>query len=216
DVEPADQESGPRADAVRGVGVEPACRRDARRQLSDGDGAERARDQCHDHRQRQGHARDRHRDADREREPDTARHVRDRLEQDVDQSDRAVTQLEVMRCLSGSGHPESPSRRDLPPGPIVPCRGPRGQGRGSWILAYPLGPVTTIELTPRGPSPDDVVAVARAGARAVLSAEARSAMAASAAIVERLAVSDEPVYGVSTAFGSLAHTPIPAAPRAQL
>jgi histidine ammonia-lyase len=76
--------------------------------------------------------------------------------------------------------------------------------------------VTTIELTPRGPSPDDVVAVARGGASAALSAEAHAAMAASAAIVERLAVSDEPVYGVSTGFGSLANTPIPAARREEL
>jgi histidine ammonia-lyase len=76
--------------------------------------------------------------------------------------------------------------------------------------------VTTIELTPRGPSPDDVVAVARGGASAALSGEARAAMAASAAIVERLAVSDEPVYGVSTGFGSLANTPIPAARREEL
>jgi histidine ammonia-lyase len=76
--------------------------------------------------------------------------------------------------------------------------------------------VTTIELTPRGPSPDDVVAVARTGARVVLSDEARSAMEASAAIVARLAVSDEPVYGVSTGFGSLANTAIPAERREEL
>ena len=60
------------------------------------------------------------------------------------------------------------------------------------------------------------MAVARTGARADLSDEARAAMAASAAIVERLAVSDEPVYGVSTGFGSLANTPIPAARREEL
>ena len=60
------------------------------------------------------------------------------------------------------------------------------------------------------------MAVARTGARADLSDEARAAMAASAAIVERLAVSDEPVYGVSTGFGSLANTPIPADRREEL
>src|SRR4051794_23612156 len=41
-------------------------------------------------------------------------------------------------------------------------------------------------------------------------------MSASAAIVERLAVSDQPVYGVSTGFGSLANTPIPADRREEL
>jgi histidine ammonia-lyase len=76
--------------------------------------------------------------------------------------------------------------------------------------------VTTIELSPRGPSPEDVLAVARSGSRAVLSEEARAAMSASAAIVERLAVSDQPVYGVSTGFGSLANTPIPADRREEL
>jgi histidine ammonia-lyase len=83
-------------------------------------------------------------------------------------------------------------------------------------MRHPLAAVTTIELTPRGPSHDDVVAVARHGARAVLSASSRAAMAASAAIVERLAVGDEPVYGVSTGFGSLANTPIPADRREEL
>src|SRR5262245_43426882 len=41
-------------------------------------------------------------------------------------------------------------------------------------------------------------------------------MAASAAIVERLASSSEPVYGVSTGFGSLATTPIPEERRSDL
>ena len=41
-------------------------------------------------------------------------------------------------------------------------------------------------------------------------------MAASAAVVERLADAGEPAYGVSTGFGSLATVPIPPARRAQL
>src|SRR5690242_20833362 len=41
-------------------------------------------------------------------------------------------------------------------------------------------------------------------------------MERSAAVVERLAASPEPVYGVSTGFGSLATTPIPAERRAEL
>src|SRR5438552_2215882 len=41
-------------------------------------------------------------------------------------------------------------------------------------------------------------------------------MARSAEIVERLAGSEQPVYGVSTGFGSLATTPIPAERRSEL
>ena len=41
-------------------------------------------------------------------------------------------------------------------------------------------------------------------------------MAESAAIVERLAAAPEPAYGVSTGFGSLATTPIPAEQREEL
>src|SRR5262245_5753170 len=103
-------------------------------------------------------------------------------------------------------------------GALAARRAPRSS---SWVVSRdaemrdPLAAVT-IYLTPEGPTPDDVVAVARGGAPAALSDEARAAMAASAAIVERLAVSDEPVYGVSTGFGSLANTPIPADRREEL
>ncbi|HEX6651254.1 MAG TPA: histidine ammonia-lyase [Thermoleophilaceae bacterium] len=74
----------------------------------------------------------------------------------------------------------------------------------------------TIELTGDRVEPDDVVAVARHGVPARLSAEARAAMEESAAVVERLAASEEPVYGVSTGFGSLAGTWIPAERREEL
>src|ERR671910_816951 len=73
-----------------------------------------------------------------------------------------------------------------------------------------------IELTGRGLEPDDVVAVAREGAAVALGGSAREAMLRSAEIVERLADSEEPAYGVSTGFGSLATTPIPAARREEL
>src|SRR5215510_10599660 len=63
---------------------------------------------------------------------------------------------------------------------------------------------------------DDVVAVARGDERVELSREARAAIGDSAAIVARLAASGEPVYGVSTGFGSLATTPIPPARREEL
>jgi histidine ammonia-lyase len=74
----------------------------------------------------------------------------------------------------------------------------------------------TIELTGDRVEPADVVAVARRGLPARLSAGARSAMEESAAVVERLANSDEPVYGVSTGFGSLAATWIPPERREEL
>ena len=73
-----------------------------------------------------------------------------------------------------------------------------------------------IELTVKGLSPAEVVAVARADAEAELSDEARRAMAASAEVVDLLASSMEPAYGVSTGFGSLATTPIPAERRGEL
>jgi histidine ammonia-lyase len=74
----------------------------------------------------------------------------------------------------------------------------------------------TIELTGDRVQPADVVAVARHGVPARLSDEARAAMDESAAVVERLAGSDEPVYGVSTGFGSLAATWIPPERREEL
>jgi histidine ammonia-lyase len=73
-----------------------------------------------------------------------------------------------------------------------------------------------IELTATGLTPAEVVAVARGNAEAEFAEEARQAMAESAAIVERLASSPEPAYGVSTGFGSLATTPIPAERREEL
>ncbi|MGH2955047.1 MAG: histidine ammonia-lyase, partial [Solirubrobacterales bacterium] len=73
-----------------------------------------------------------------------------------------------------------------------------------------------IELTGTGLAPADVVAVARDDDAVVLSEEARQAMEQSAAIVARLAASDEPVYGVSTGFGSLATTPIASGRREEL
>jgi histidine ammonia-lyase len=73
-----------------------------------------------------------------------------------------------------------------------------------------------IELTGTGLTPAKVVAVARTDAEVELADDARDAMAESAAIVERLASSETPVYGVSTGFGSLATTPIPSAHREEL
>ncbi|SEA46679.1 histidine ammonia-lyase [Leifsonia sp. 21MFCrub1.1] len=63
---------------------------------------------------------------------------------------------------------------------------------------------------------DDVVAVARHDARVELDGDALSGVAASRAIVDALADDTEPHYGISTGFGALATTFIPADRRAQL
>jgi histidine ammonia-lyase len=60
-----------------------------------------------------------------------------------------------------------------------------------------------------GVTPDDVVAVARWDAPASLADEAIDAMQRSAAVVAALADSEEPAYGVTTGFGSLALVRIP-------
>jgi histidine ammonia-lyase len=73
-----------------------------------------------------------------------------------------------------------------------------------------------VELTPDGLAAADVVDVARRDRPVVLGPAARAQIEASAAVVERLAASDEPVYGVSTGFGSLANTSIPADRRVDL
>jgi histidine ammonia-lyase len=73
-----------------------------------------------------------------------------------------------------------------------------------------------IELNGIGLTPAAVVDVARGGAAVSLGAAARQAMAESAGVVARLAEGGEPVYGVSTGFGSLAAVSIPADRRARL
>jgi histidine ammonia-lyase len=70
-----------------------------------------------------------------------------------------------------------------------------------------------IELGAHGVARRDVVAVARAGEQVGLDGEATSAMEASAAVVAGLVESDEPAYGISTGFGSLALVRIPAESR---
>lgn len=62
----------------------------------------------------------------------------------------------------------------------------------------------------------DVVGVARGGTRAQLAPEARAAMSRSAALVEGFVAGNTPVYGVTTGFGSLASTVIPAERTAEL
>jgi histidine ammonia-lyase len=67
---------------------------------------------------------------------------------------------------------------------------------------------SVVEVTERGMRADDVVAVARHGATVRLSEGAHDAMSASAALIDGFLAADEPVYGVTTGFGSLATTPI--------
>ncbi len=73
-----------------------------------------------------------------------------------------------------------------------------------------------VVLTPDGLDRESVVGVARRGAEVAVGPEARAALEASAAIVAAHAGSAEPVYGVSTGFGSLATAVIPADRREEL
>ncbi len=73
-----------------------------------------------------------------------------------------------------------------------------------------------VVLSTSGLTAGDVVAVARRNAKIEISPEALSAMAETREHIERLAVSDEPVYGISTGFGALAQRHIPMADRVQL
>jgi histidine ammonia-lyase len=74
----------------------------------------------------------------------------------------------------------------------------------------------SVELTDAGLAREQVVAVAREGAEVSVGAAAVAAMERGAKVVADLVASDEPVYGVSTGFGALATTPIPAEKRALL
>ena len=71
-------------------------------------------------------------------------------------------------------------------------------------------------LGPHGVSAADVVAVARHDRPVTLGEDARAALERSAAVVDRLVHEAEPVYGVSTGFGALANTVIPAERTAEL
>lgn len=73
-----------------------------------------------------------------------------------------------------------------------------------------------VELGSHGVSLAEVVAVAREAAPVQLSAEAHEAMLRSAALVEGFVAGHTPVYGVTTGFGSLASTVIPAERTAEL
>ncbi|GGK15848.1 histidine ammonia-lyase [Pilimelia terevasa] len=76
--------------------------------------------------------------------------------------------------------------------------------------------MSTVTVTARGVTPDDVRAVARGTARVVVDDDARDAMATSRAIVDRIEADGRPVYGVSTGFGALANTQIAPERRSEL
>jgi histidine ammonia-lyase len=76
--------------------------------------------------------------------------------------------------------------------------------------------LATVVLGTSGAAADDVIAVARHGARVELSPEAREEVARVRAHVDALAKSDTPVYGISTGFGALATKHVPADYRTQL
>jgi histidine ammonia-lyase len=67
---------------------------------------------------------------------------------------------------------------------------------------------SAVHLSVSPPRPDEVVAVARRGARVELTEDAVAAMRASRDQVEALAADSAPHYGISTGFGALATTSI--------
>jgi histidine ammonia-lyase len=74
----------------------------------------------------------------------------------------------------------------------------------------------TIILNTHGVTFEDVISVARFGARVVLSDDAISAMNISRKYIEEYAAGGVPVYGVSTGFGALANRHIDIKDRVQL
>src|SRR3977135_2626548 len=73
-----------------------------------------------------------------------------------------------------------------------------------------------VQLAANGLTPAEGIAVARGDARVILGEDAHAAMTRSAAVVEALAESEQPAYGITTGFGSLAMVRIPAAGRREL
>lgn len=78
--------------------------------------------------------------------------------------------------------------------------------------AYP----TTVTVNVGALSIEDVVAVARYGAKVEIAPEALEEVAATRERIEELAQDPTPVYGISTGFGALARRHIPEEMRAQL
>jgi histidine ammonia-lyase len=101
---------------------------------------------------------------------------------------------------------ESPT---VPPAPLA------ATGiRNTVPMTQTTGVTVTVGQQPLDPA--QVVAVARQGARVVVSTHALERVAAARSHIEALAASGEPVYGVSTGFGALATRHIAPDLRAQL
>ncbi len=77
-------------------------------------------------------------------------------------------------------------------------------------------PQPVVVLDDHGVTVDDVLAVARHGARVELTPGALAGIAAARARVDELAAAEEPKYGISTGFGALANRHISPDLRAQL
>ena len=75
---------------------------------------------------------------------------------------------------------------------------------------------STVIIGTEGMTTDDVIAVARQGARVEISPESLAAMEHSRQRIEALASAAQPVYGISTGFGALATRHIPHELRTQL
>ncbi|WP_369046215.1 histidine ammonia-lyase [Sinomonas sp. P10A9] len=75
---------------------------------------------------------------------------------------------------------------------------------------------TEVTLSTHGLTAEDVVAVARHGAKVTIAPEALAEVARVRAHVEALAASEIPAYGISTGFGALANLHIPQDKRTQL
>jgi histidine ammonia-lyase len=73
-----------------------------------------------------------------------------------------------------------------------------------------------VEISTRGNSFSDIIAIARDNATVVIAPSALSAMQKSRDHVEELAASDTPVYGISTGFGALANRHVSQELRTQL
>ena len=73
-----------------------------------------------------------------------------------------------------------------------------------------------VVISTSGMSFSDVIAIARHNAQIEISQASLDAMARTRAHIERLAVSEDPVYGISTGFGALAQRHIPIESRVQL
>src|SRR3954447_7185590 len=91
---------------------------------------------------------------------------------------------------------------------------PRTVGIGTPPVCHEA--VEVIDVGTGPVSPDDVVRVARDGARVHLAEAALTEISHSREVIDALAEDDVAHYGVSTGFGALATTHIPPERRAQL